>query len=76
MSFSEKVRYLRKNHPSKLSQAALATALGVSQRKVSHWELGELEPSLKDMENLCLFFGVSADYLLGLPKGLSYPEDE
>ena len=76
MAFSEKVRYLRKNHPSKLSQVALATALGVSQRKVSHWELGELEPSLKDMENLCLFFGVSADYLLGLPKGLSYPEDE
>lgn len=76
MAFSEKVRYLRKNYPKNLSQAALAADLGVSQRTVSHWELGELEPSLKDMENLCIFFGVSADYLLGLPKGLSYPEDE
>lgn len=74
MLFSEKVRFLRKNHPSKLSQTMLASALGVSQRTVSHWELGELEPSLKDMENLCLFFGVSADYLLVLPKGMPYPD--
>ena len=37
-------------------------------------ECGKYEPSVEDIKTLCLFFNVSADYLLGLPNGLDYPE--
>ena len=46
----------------------------MTQRKVSYLERGEYEPSLEDLRALCLFFRVSADYLLGFPKGLPYPK--
>ncbi|MBQ7118476.1 MAG: hypothetical protein IJN88_09725 [Clostridia bacterium] len=26
------------------------------------------------LKKLCLYYGVSADYILDLPKGLDYPE--
>ena len=46
----------------------------VLQRKVSFMETGTTEPSLKDIKALCKYFNVSADYLLGLPKNMNFPE--
>ncbi len=57
-----------------LSRRLLAEGLNTTQRKISHLESGDTEPSLDDLRLLCEFYGVSADYLLGLPKGLAYPE--
>ena len=51
-----------------LNQTQLGTKLGMTQRKLSYIECGKYEPGLEDIRVLCRFFGVSADYLLGLSK--------
>lgn len=71
LTFGEKIRLLREER--ELNQTELGRAVGMTQRKVSYLERGEYEPSLEDIRALCLFFRVSADYLLGFPKALPYP---
>lgn len=44
MTFSEKVKYVRKK--LYLSQNALAKAVGVSYPTISRWENGHCEPNL------------------------------
>ncbi|MBQ9860079.1 MAG: helix-turn-helix transcriptional regulator [Clostridia bacterium] len=58
------VRQLRED--ANLSQTALGSHLQMSQRKISYIENGQFEPSTEDIVAICRFFGVSADYLLGL----------
>lgn len=74
MQFGDRVRNLREDYPVRLTQKELATATNMTQRKLSRIERNEFEPSLQDIVELCLFFHVSADYLLGLPEGLLYPK--
>lgn len=62
--FSVNLRYLRVSLG--LSQIQLAFNLSSTQRTISNWELGISEPSIDMILSLCRFFGVSADYLLGL----------
>ena len=69
MEFCDRLKYLRN-----ATQKDLANAIGVTQRKISFMETGTTEPSLKDIKALCKYFNVSADYLLGLPKNMNYPE--
>ncbi|MBQ7598771.1 MAG: helix-turn-helix transcriptional regulator [Clostridia bacterium] len=71
LSFGEKVRNLRED--AELNQTELGERTGMTQRKVSYIECGKCEPSVEDIVALCSFFHVSADFLLGLPRGLSYP---
>ena len=60
----KKIRNLRED--AELNQTELALAINVTQRKISYIECGEYEPALSDIVALCKFFGVTADYLLGL----------
>ena len=55
-----------------ISQRQAANALGVSQALLSHYENGAREPGLDFVCRACDYYGVSADYVLGLPKGLPY----
>ena len=64
--FGEKVRNLRED--SNLTQAALGKELNMTQRKISYTELNRYEPSIQDIVEICKFFKVSSDYLLGLSK--------
>lgn len=73
MSFGEKLKELRLQKLPPLTQSDLAIALGLTQRKISFLETGTSEPSLKDLSSICLYFNVSADYFLELPKNMSYP---
>lgn len=57
-----------------MRQQDVAEKCGITQRKVSFIENGTTEPNLEDLRQLCKLFNVSADYILGLPKGLDYPE--
>lgn len=72
LTFGEKIRLLREE--KELNQTQLGQAVHMTQRKVSYLENGRYEPSLEDLRALCRFFAVSADYLLGFPKGLPYPK--
>ena len=72
MTFGEKLKRLREMHD--LSQTALGKALNCTQRKISYLETGQNEPSMEDLRRICTYFGVSADYLLGLPYTLKKPD--
>ena len=49
-----------------ISQATLARDLGVSKSTIGLYETGDTLPDAKTLHDLAVYFGVSADYLLGL----------
>ncbi len=49
-----------------LSQRGAAKDLGISQALLSHYEKGAREPGLAFVARACRYYGVSADFLLGL----------
>lgn len=59
----QRLRALRKEKG--LKQSELAQALNVTQRKISYWETGQLEPDLQTLWELSDYFEVSVDYLIG-----------
>lgn len=71
MPFNEKFKELRQSKLPPLTQTDLANVLGMTQRKVSFLETGATEPSLGDLQAICLYFHISADYLLDLPENLA-----
>lgn len=71
LTLGEKIKLLREE--KELNQTQLGNAVGMTQRKVSYLENDRYEPSMEDIRALCLFFHVSADYLLGFSKPLPYP---
>ena len=48
-----------------VSQRTAASALGISQALLSHYENGVREPGLAFVVKACDYYGVSADFLLG-----------
>lgn len=56
-----KIKELRVSYNSGegLSQDALAALLKVAPNTISRWETGTYRPSLKDLERISRFFGVS-----------------
>ena len=66
LSVGEKIRNLREDHD--LTQLSLGIALNMTQRKISYLENNRYEPSIQDIIEICNFFNVSSDYLLGLEK--------
>ena len=63
-SFSQTMSALRKQR--KLNQRKVAADLNISQALLSHYETGAREPGLDFVCRACKYYGVSADYLLGL----------
>lgn len=57
-----------------IGQKVIADVLGCTQPTVSKYELRQSRYDIEDIIKLCKFYKVSADYVLGLPKGLDYPE--
>ena len=62
--FAHTMSELRKAHG--LSQRKAAADLKISQALLSHYENGAREPGLGFVCRACRYYGVSADYLLGL----------
>lgn len=56
-----------------ISRKELAERIGVSSRQVTRWTSGEAEPGAMKIRAICEIYGVSADYILDLPKGLGWP---
>lgn len=61
--FAERLLDLRKERG--LSQAKLATEIGVSYSVVCYWETDRSEPTAPNLIKLADFFDVTVDYLLG-----------
>ena len=70
MEYYEIIRNLRIDHDK--SQAEIAAVLQTTQTYYSKYELGKHPLPIQHLITLCNYYGVSADYILGLPKGLPY----
>ena len=62
--FCERLKELREE--KQLSILALSKILKVSHSTVLRWETEKRIPSIEHLYNIAEFFGVSADYLIGL----------
>ena len=70
--YCEILHALREDNDKK--QVELAELLNVSQSYYSKYEKGIRDLPIHHLITLCKYYNVSADYILGLPKNLEYPE--
>lgn len=69
--YRDKIRELREDKD--LTQKQIAMILHTSQRVYSRYETGSAKMPIHHLKTLCEFYQVSADYILGLSKGLNWP---
>ena len=62
--FGKKLKQLRQD--KELTQQELADRLSVTRATISSYETSALYPSVEKLIEICRFFNVSADYMLGL----------
>ena len=62
--YIKRLRDLREDHDK--TQQEIAEILGTSQTMYARYERGANELPLRHLLTLCRYYGVSADYLLGL----------
>ncbi|MBE6950592.1 MAG: helix-turn-helix transcriptional regulator [Ruminococcaceae bacterium] len=68
--YARRLRDLRTDR--ELSQIQVAVILGTTKNQVGKYERGEQEMPIRHLITLCNYYGVSADYVLGLPEGRPY----
>ena len=61
---AERIKSLRLE--KNIGQNFLAKEMDVSNASISYWENAKQEPSAQAIYKLANYFGVSADYILGL----------
>lgn len=71
MSYRQRLKELREDHD--ISQNEIARILQTTQHQVSKYERQQQEMTVPKLKALCEYYGVSADYILDLPKGLKWP---
>lgn len=64
MDYRKRMRNLREDRD--LKQREVALVIQKSQQGYSHIEEGRAELKIEDLIKLCRFYGVSADYFIGL----------
>ena len=68
----KRIKELREDNDIK--QKEIAEILKISQQQYSLYENGNRDIKTEQIIKLCLFYKVSADYILELPKRLKYPD--
>ena len=66
MNYIENMRKIRLDRG--LSQMAVAEVLEINQQQYSRYENGQNEIPIRHIITLCRFYGISADWLLGLKE--------
>ena len=64
MNYRERMRALREDRD--YTQREVAKVINKSQQGYSHIEEGRAELKIDDLIKLCKYYGVSADYFVGL----------
>ena len=72
MDYVDRLTALRQDRD--IGQKEIAAVLGCQQSAISKYEKRRAKYSIEDIIALCRFYQVSADYVLGLPEQLPYPE--
>ena len=68
MDYIKRIRDLREDHDK--TQQEIADVLGTSQTMYARYERGANEIPIRHLLALCNYYGVSADYILGLKDTL------
>ena len=63
LSFGDRIKNLRED--AELNQTELASAINATQRKISYWESGKIEPDISSLWSIADFFEITIDELLG-----------
>ena len=66
MEYIKNIRDLREDHDK--TQQEIADILGTSQTMYARYERGANELPIRHLITLAKYYGVSADYILGLEK--------
>ena len=66
LRYIKNIRDLREDHDK--TQQEIADVLGTSQTMYARYERGANEMPIRHLITLCRYYGVSADYVLGLTK--------
>ena len=72
MDYIDRITSLREDNDYK--QKEIAEILGIKQSAYSKYEKRRTKIQVEDIIKLCKLYNVSADYILGLPKGLNWPK--
>lgn len=72
MKYAQRIKDLREDNDYKQEQ--IAKVLNTTQSYYAQYESGKRQIPIDRIIKLCLFYNVSADYILGLPEGLPYPK--
>ncbi len=70
MQYYERLKEIREDKD--ITQREAADAIGTTKQQIYAYEKGINKMSVERLKELCLYYGVSADYVLGLPKGLRW----
>ncbi|WP_409967898.1 helix-turn-helix transcriptional regulator [Bengtsoniella intestinalis] len=71
MEVHERLKALREDRD--LTQKDIAQLLGTTRQQIYKYESGQQVMNIFKLKQLCIFYGVSADYILGLPKNGHWP---
>ncbi len=66
MDYIKRIRDLREDHDK--TQQEVADYLGTSQTMYARYERGANELPIRHLIKLCKYYGVSADYILGITE--------
>lgn len=71
MQIAQKLKELRLDRD--LRQSDIATVIGTTQQYYGQYEIGKRTIPAEHVATLSNYYGVSADYMLGMPKSLNWP---
>lgn len=71
MQYNERLKATREDKD--ITQEEVAKAINTTQAQIWKYESGAQEMTVPKLRALCLYYHVSADYILGLPRGLDWP---
>lgn len=71
MQYYERLKATREDLDITQSEAAIA--LDTTQAQIWKYESGHQEMTVSKLKQICLYYNVSADYILGQPRGLKWP---
>ena len=70
MEYHDRIKNLRID--ADLTQQEIARLLKTEQSYYAKYENGKRPLPIDRLRELCIFYNVSADYILGLPEGMPY----
>lgn len=71
MQINNTLKELRIDHDK--TQEDIAKILNTSKQYYQKYEKGLHPLPIQHLRTLCIYYNVSSDYILGLPKGLKWP---